>query len=109
MAGFVTQFIVGIICVVFGILNMKGDISSLHWYHRNRIAEEDRLPFGRAVGRGILICGCAILVGGVLLTAATYTNVVPLALAGGVVTVGGLGVGVVISLVAIKKYNKGIF
>ena len=44
MAGNIVTFLVGVICIVLGISNMKGNISSLHSYHRNRVSEEDRDP-----------------------------------------------------------------
>ena len=29
--------IIGIICIVIGIMNRKGNVSMLHSYHRNRV------------------------------------------------------------------------
>ena len=46
---------VGIILCVIGILNMKGNISSLHSYHRNNIKEEDIKPFGKLVCLGTVL------------------------------------------------------
>ena len=34
--------VVGIILCVFGAINMTGNISSLHSYHRSRVREEDK-------------------------------------------------------------------
>ena len=50
MAGNVVAFLVGVVCIVLGISNMRGNISSLHSYHRHRVSEEDRIPFGKQVG-----------------------------------------------------------
>ena len=52
MPEFIITLLLGIVCIVLGTLNMKGNISTLHWYHRKRVAEENRLPFGRLVGLG---------------------------------------------------------
>ena len=59
----------GIIIAVLGIINMTGNISSLHWYHRQRVTEQDRKPFGRLVGGGTLIIGVSMIVFGALMLA----------------------------------------
>ena len=43
----------GIVCIVIGIFNARGDISTLHSYHRKRVSEEDRIPFGKKL---VLVC-----------------------------------------------------
>ena len=45
MQAFIVALIVGIICIVLGVLNMRGNISSIHSYHRQRVKEEDIIPF----------------------------------------------------------------
>ena len=45
----------GAVIIGLGVQNMKGNISSLHRYHRKRVTEEDRIPFGRKVGLGSII------------------------------------------------------
>ena len=47
MECFITSTVLGFILCVLGCMNMKGNISSLHWYHRQRVTEEDRKPFGK--------------------------------------------------------------
>ena len=74
MIGFVTTFIVGIICIILGISNMRGNISSLHSYHRHRVSEEDRIPFGKQVGLGTIIIGIGIILFGVLLAITQYSE-----------------------------------
>ena len=49
MAGFIISALIGVICIILGVSNMKGNINSLHSYHRHRVSEEDRLPFGSLV------------------------------------------------------------
>lgn len=66
MAGNIVTFLVGVVCIVLGISNMRGNISSLHSYHRSRVSEEDRIPFGKQVGLGIIIVGIGIIVFSVL-------------------------------------------
>ena len=53
--------IVGIIVIILGIQNLKGNISALHQYHRKRVNEEDRIPFGRKIGAGSIIVGCSVI------------------------------------------------
>ena len=66
MAGNIVPFLVGVVCIILGISNMRGNISSLHSYHRHRVSEEDRIPFGKQVGLGIIIVGISIIVFSVL-------------------------------------------
>ncbi len=99
----------GIICIVVGILNAKGDISTLHSYHRKRVSEEDRIPFGKKVGLGMLIIGVALIIfGGFTFLANTLTNNIFIII-GSVILVIGLIVGLGLSFYAMIKYNKGIF
>ena len=72
MLGVVVTVAVGIICIVLGISNMRGNISSLHSYHRNRVSEENRKPFGRIVGLGTIIVGVGIMLYGGMIGLALY-------------------------------------
>ena len=108
MGGAIVCLAVGIACIVIGISNMKGNISTLHSYHRNNVSEEDILPFGRAVGRGTIISGIAVAIYGVLIGVAITTENEVFSLIGTGVMIAGLAVGLGISLYAIKKYNGGI-
>lgn len=109
MTAFIVTAVVGIVCIALGISNMKGNISSLHSYHRHRVSEEDRLPFGRKVGLGTVIIGAAIIVFAALSALASYTKNDIFTLIGTGIMIVGLVVGVVISFSAMIKYNKGIF
>ena len=107
--GFITTLIVGIICIFLGIQNAKGNISSLHSYHRNRVSEEDVLPFGRQVGAGTIIIGSAVILMGVSMLLAEITKYEACAIVGSAVMLIGLIVGAAIAMLAMIKYNKGIF
>lgn len=109
MLGFFVAIVVGIVCIILGVKNTRGDISSLHSYHRNRVSEEDILPFGRLVGIGTIVIGVAIIIMGVLSIISTVCNKETYATIGTVLLVVGIVVGCFISFYAIKKYNKGIF
>ena len=109
MENIIIPFIVGVICVIIGISNMKGNISTLHSYHRKRVSEEDRIPFGKKVGLGTIIIGCTFIVFSILKALALVTEQEIYTLLSTVVMIAGLVVGLVISLAAMKKYNGGIF
>ena len=109
MAGFIASFFVGVVCIILGISNMRGNISSLHSYHRHRVSEEDRIPFGKKVGVGTIICGCAVMVFSILSAISIYVEKQIFVLVGTVVLIIGLGFGIGLSFYAMIKYNKGIF
>ena len=109
MAGTIVIFLVGVVCIVLGISNMRGNISSLHSYHRSRVSEEDRIPFGKQVGLGTIIVGIGIIVFSVLSSVTLYTKNDIFILVGTAVLIIGIILGLVISFRAMIKYNKGIF
>ena len=109
MYEFISTFGIGVICIVLGAFNMRGNISSLHSYHRHRVSEEDRLPFGRQVGFGTIIVGIGLIIfsGTTALTHYTKNNI--FILVGSIFLIVCIIVGLVISFCAMIKYNKGIF
>ena len=109
MTGNIVTFLVGVVCIVFGISNMRGNTSSLHSYHRSRVSEEDRIPFGKQVGLGTIIVGIGIIVFSVLSSVTLYTENDIFILVGTAVLIIGIILGLVISFRAMIKYNKGFF
>lgn len=109
MPAFVISFIVGIICIVIGVSNMHGNISSIHSYHRQRVSEEDRIPFGKGVGLGTVIIGIGIIVFSVLSAVTLYADNQVFVLIGTIILIACIIVGLVISFRTMIKYNKGIF
>lgn len=109
MAGNIVTFLVGVVCIILGILNMRGNISSLHSYHRHRVSEEDRIPFGKQVGLGTVIVGIALIIFSVLSAITLYTENNLFILIGIAVLFVGIILGLLISFRAMIKYNKGIF
>ena len=102
MGVFIIQIIIGLVLVIIGIFNMKGNISLLHSYHRKRVKKEDIIPFGKNVGIGSIIIGITIILAG-LFTILNYTNI------GNIILVIGLVIGCILIFYAMFKYNKGIF
>ena len=52
--------VLGIFLSVLGIVNIKGNVSTIHSYNRRKVKEEDIPKYGRAVGTGTLIIGVAL-------------------------------------------------
>ena len=109
MFGFIVTIAVGILCIGIGISNRKGNIETLHSYHRNRVSEEDRIPFGKQVGLGMIIVGVGIMLFGGLSIVSVLTERSVLAWIGTAVMILGIVLGTGISFHAMIKYNKGIF
>lgn len=105
----ITMVSLGLFVCVLGIINMTGNISSLHAYHRRRVSEENRKPFGKLVGFGTLLVGAAITVFGVLFFAFERTQLEFLVIIGVIELIVGIMAGMAISFYAMIKYNKGIF
>ena len=109
MATFIITAVLGALICVLGIINMTGNISSLHWYHRQRVTEENRKPFGKLVGLGTIIIGLAMIVFGVLFLIFEQTQFKALVIIGVVELIAGIIAGMIVSFYAMKKYNGGIF
>ena len=109
MVSSITTLLVGIICIVLGISNMRGNISSLHAYHRHRVSEEDVLPLGKKVGLGTIILGAGVVVFGILSAVTFYTANDLFIFIGSAIMIVCIIVGLILSLSAIIKYNKGLF
>jgi hypothetical protein len=109
MSGLIVTILIGILVCVLGAVNMTGNISSLHSYHRKRVREEDKKPFGRLVGIGSIIIGVSIIVLGVSMYLYERTQVPAYSIFGAVFVCIGLICGLALSFFAMIKYNKGIF
>lgn len=105
----IVPVVLGIFIIVLGLQNRKGNIASVHWYHRKRVTEEDRIPFSRMIGLGTILCGAAIALCGGLVFVTQRTQAKIFADIGTAVAVAGLAAGFVLSFYAMWKYNKGIF
>ncbi len=109
MAGFIVVILVGIACIALGISNTKGKLESLHYYHRHRVSEENRLLLGKTVGCGMIIFGLSIVAAGVLFIVTLLTGSPVFTRIGTGIIIAGFAVGIGLCFYAIKKYNKGIF
>ena len=105
----IALLVLGIVCIVLGIENRKGKINAVHYYHRKRVSEEDRIPFGKLMGTGMLIIGGSVIVSAVLNYLSVMFQQDVYCSAGKVVTIIGLTAGLGFNVYAMLKYNKGIF
>ncbi len=94
--------VLGVFLFILGIMNISGNISSIHWYNRTRITEENRREYGRVVGAGTLIIGVSFVLSGIL--SLIFNNDLFM-----IITVLGSIVGLIFILYGQFKYNKGIF
>lgn len=109
MTAIIGTVAIGLLAVIIGIINMTGNISTLHRYHRNRVSEADRKPFGRLVGIGTIVMGVSIIAFGGFQYAFEQTGRTAFTLIGTALMLVGIAVGLTISVIAMVKYNKGIF
>ena len=59
----IVLLILGVFISVMGIVNIKGNISTIHSYNRRKVKEEDIPKYGKAVGTGTLIIGVSLVLG----------------------------------------------
>ena len=57
----IALLILGIFIAIIGIVNIMGNISTIHSYNRRKVREEDAPKYGRAVGTGTLIIGVSLI------------------------------------------------
>ena len=105
----IATLIIGVLCIFIGISNCNGNISTLHSYHRKRVSEENRLPFGKTVGTGMITVGSSLVASGALSFIAEALRNSICSVIGNVTLAVGLVVGFGICFYAMIKYNKGIF
>ena len=109
MKQFIVIFILSVVVTIIGIMNVRGNVSMLHKYHRKRVSEEDMLPFARLVGIGTIIVGVSLFIKSIFALIIYFFGNSILDAVGSIVTDIGLVVGLIVIFRAIKKYNKGIF
>lgn len=98
----IMMIVLGVILLPLGIMNIRGNISSIHWYNRTKITEETRKSYGKLMGIATLVIAIGLVLTGLLLFFIENQLVHFIGVAGCII-------GVVIMLYAQFKYNKGIF
>ena len=99
---YIFLLIFGICITILGIFNLKGNISSIHWYNRLKITEENRKKYGKSMGIGSLIIGICMTITAILQMIFCNENI-------WYITVLGILIGLIFMIYGQMKYNKGIF
>jgi hypothetical protein len=99
---YIFLLIFGICITVLGIFNLKGNISSIHWYNRLKITEENRKKYGKSMGIGSLIIGICMTITAILQMIFYNENI-------WYITVIGIVIGLIFMIYGQIKYNRGIF
>ena len=86
--------VMGILLSTLGIVNIMGNISTIHAWNRKRVKEADIPRYGRAIGAALIV---SYLV--------TFWNAAVI----DYIILPGLGIGLALILYAQLKYNHGIF
>ena len=93
--------ILGLFISVLGIVNISGNISTIHSYNRRKVKEEDVPRYGKVVGTGTLIMGVSFVAGYI----ASFWSEAVVAF----IILPAVAVGLGFLLYGQFKYNKGIF
>lgn len=109
MFAYLVLIVVGIVMIIIGIGNLKGNIDSIHSYHTHRIKQSDKKAYGKLMGIGTLICSLGTMAFGILALLSDATNNSSLIIVGSCLAVIGVVVGIGFMSYATIKYNKGIF
>ena len=97
----IAMLIFGLFVSALGIVNIMGNISTIHSYNRRKVREEDVLKYGKAVGTGTFIIGASFVVG----FAVSFISELLMA----IIILPAVIVGLGFILYGQFKYNHGIF
>lgn len=100
--------LIGLILLLIGIKNYKGDISLIHSYHRHRVSEENKVIFSKLMGLGMIACSIGIILFSISLYLSKILEKSNYITVGSYLLVISLFMGVVFMIYATTKYNKGI-
>lgn len=99
---YIPLLVIGLFVAVLGIPNIMGNISSIHWYNRRKVSEEDVPKYGKVMGIASLIIGISFAITAILLMIFDLELLYLLILPGTIV-------GLIMILYAQFKYNRGLF
>ncbi len=98
---YILLLVLGAALIVTGIINIKGNISTVHRHNRRRVSQADAPRYGRAMGLGTLIMGASMAATAVLQMIFDAEPIFYLLAA-------GVAAGLAVMVYAQFKYNKGI-
>ena len=97
----VLLLILGVFLSVLGVVNIKGNISTIHSYNRRKVKEEDIPKYGKVVGTGTVIMGASLI----LAYFFTFWNEAAI----DYIILPAITIGLAFILYGQIKYNQGIF
>ena len=97
----VLLLILGICLSTLGIVNIRGNISTIHSCNRRNVKEEDIPEYGRTVGTGTLVIGFSLI----LSYLTTFWNKAAI----DYIVLPAMVIGLAFILYGQIKYNHGIF
>ena len=97
----VLLLILGICLSTLGIVNIRGNISTIHSCNRRNVKEEDIPEYGRTVGTGTLVIGFSLI----LSHLTTFWNKAAI----DYIVLPAMVIGLAFILYGQIKYNHGIF
>ena len=98
---YIAMLILGVFISALGIVNIMGNISTIHAYNRRKVREEDVPKYGKAVGTGTLIIGASFVFG----FAVSFISELLMA----IIILPAVIIGLGFILYGQFKYNHGIF
>ena len=93
--------ILGLVISVIGIMNISGNISTIHSYNRKKVKEEDIPKYGKTVGTGTLIIGVSLVIAFIT---TFWSEVIK-----DYIFIPAIIIGMAFILYGQIKYNKGLF
>ena len=99
---YIFPILLGCILVIMGVFNCMGNIASIHWYNRRKVAKQNQKAYSRIMGIGTIVIGVGVVLAGVM-QAFSDGQIMEYIMAGSVI------IGLAFILYAQFKYNKGIF
>ena len=97
----IIMLILGVFISVVGIVNINGNVSTIHSYNRRKVKEEDIPKYGKVVGTGTLIIGISLVLGFIV---SFWSEEIM-----GYIILPAVIVGLGFILYGQFRYNKGIF
>ena len=99
---YIFLFFFGICITILGIFNLKGNISTIHWYNRLKITKENAKEYGKIMGIGTSLIGICMTITAILQMIFNNDSI-------WYITVVGIVVGLIFMIYGQLRYNKGIF
>jgi uncharacterized membrane protein len=99
---YICLLLFGVLLIIAGIQNFKGNIFTIHWYNRRKVSKAEFSKYGKAMGIGTCTIGVSVVLTAILQMIFDLESIFYL-------TAVGVAIGLAILLFAQFKYNKGIF